>query len=160
MPQIQLPIFPNGVTYITPELAVKKKDGRVTYFNGHMPVFIHDEKDIKSFRMITSQFCATGAAKQVEINKTFGIPIITVKRGVKLYREKGPGGFFEAAKSRGGKLVLTPSKLGSAQELLDKGKDLGAVSKELGVKKDTLRKALEDGRLKKNPQKNLRKSRL
>lgn len=159
MPQMQLPIFPNGVTHITPELAVKKKDGRVTYFNGQMPVFIHDETDIKSFRMITSQFCTTGSAKQVEISKTFGTPIISVKRGVKLYREKGPGGFYDAVKTRGGKVVLTQSKLARAQELLDKGKGPGAVSQELGVKKDTLRKALEDGRLKKSPGKNARKSR-
>lgn len=160
MPQMQLPIFPNGVTHITPELAVKKRDGRVTYFNGQMPVFIHDETDIKSFRMITSQFCATGSAKQAEISKTFGTPIISVKRGVKLYRKKGPGGFYEAVKIRGGKLVLTQSKLVRAQELLDNGNELEAVFKELGVKKDTLRKALEDGRLKKNLRKNPRESRL
>jgi len=33
MPQIQLPIFPEGVTHITPVLAFSKQDGRVTYFN-------------------------------------------------------------------------------------------------------------------------------
>ena len=38
MPQIQLPIFPQGVTYITALLAFSKQDGRVTYFNGSMPV--------------------------------------------------------------------------------------------------------------------------
>ncbi|MCG6867267.1 MAG: hypothetical protein LJE91_00625 [Gammaproteobacteria bacterium] len=42
MPQIQLPIFPEGVTPITAVLAFGKRDGRVTYFNGSMPVFVHD----------------------------------------------------------------------------------------------------------------------
>lgn len=65
MPQMQLPIFPEGVTHITPELAFKKEGGRVTYLNGSMPVFAHDEKDIRTFRMITSQFCVNGNAKQV-----------------------------------------------------------------------------------------------
>ena len=31
--------------------------GRVTYFNGQMPVFVHDTNDIRPFRLITSQFC-------------------------------------------------------------------------------------------------------
>jgi hypothetical protein len=34
MPQIQLPLFPAGVTHITAVLAFSKQDGRVTYFNG------------------------------------------------------------------------------------------------------------------------------
>jgi hypothetical protein len=54
MPQLQLLMFPNGVTHITSELAFEKKDGQVTYFNGHMPVFTHAEKDIATFRMISS----------------------------------------------------------------------------------------------------------
>ena len=59
MPQRHLPFFPAGVTDITPELAFRKEDGQVTYFNGHMPVFIHEEGDKATFRMITSQFCVT-----------------------------------------------------------------------------------------------------
>ena len=39
MPQLQLPMFPSGVTHITSELAFARKDGQITYFNGHMPVF-------------------------------------------------------------------------------------------------------------------------
>jgi len=33
MPQIQLPIFPLGVTPITPLRAFSKQDGQVTYFS-------------------------------------------------------------------------------------------------------------------------------
>jgi hypothetical protein len=57
MPQIQLPIFPEGVTPITAVLAFSKRDGRVTYFNGSMPVFVHAEENRASFQMITAQFC-------------------------------------------------------------------------------------------------------
>jgi hypothetical protein len=53
MPQLQLPIFPDGVTHITNHLAFRRQDGQVTYFNGHMPVFSHAETDIATFRMIT-----------------------------------------------------------------------------------------------------------
>ena len=54
MPQLQLPLFPEGVTYITNQLAFSRQDGQVTYFNGHMPVFSHAETGIATFRMITS----------------------------------------------------------------------------------------------------------
>ena len=94
MPQLVLPIFPEGATHITAELAFEKRDGWVTYFHGMMPVFRHKEDDVQSFRMITSQFCVNGNVKQVQITQAFGVPPSSVKRAVKLYREKGPSGFF------------------------------------------------------------------
>ena len=97
MPQIQLPFFPEGVTQISDLLAFRVEDGRVAYFNGNMPVFIHDKDDIATFRMITAQFCVNGNAKQAEISAVFGIPKVTVKRAVKRYREEGPRGFTRRA---------------------------------------------------------------
>ena len=88
MPQMQLPIFPEGVTHITPVLAFSKQDGRVTYFNGSMPVFIHDEDDRASFQMITAQFCVNGNAKHADIVRAFGVTKISLKRAVKRYREE------------------------------------------------------------------------
>ena len=35
MPQVQLPIFPPGVTPITSEIAFQCEEGKVCYFNGH-----------------------------------------------------------------------------------------------------------------------------
>src|SRR4029450_9362431 len=101
MPQLQLPIFPDGVTHITSQLAFMKKDGQVTYFNGHMPVFSHAENAIPTFRMITSQFCANGHVKQSDIIRAFGVTSISVKRSVKTYREKGPKGFYAPRGTRG-----------------------------------------------------------
>ena len=87
MPQTQLPFFPEGVTHITALLAFRKEDGRVTYFNGSMPVFVHEEADLDSFRMITAQFCVNGNAKQADISRAFGVSKISLKRAVKRYRE-------------------------------------------------------------------------
>src|SRR5260370_15724504 len=101
MPQLQLPIFPDGVTYITNHLAFRRQDGQVTYFNGHMPVFSHAETDIATFRMITSQFCVTRHVKQSDIIPAFGVASISVKRSVKIYREKGPKGFYAPRVTRG-----------------------------------------------------------
>lgn len=148
MPQIQLPIFPYGVTHITNELAFQKVDDQVTYFNGSMPIFIHAANDTKTFRMITSQFCVSGAAKIVEISKAFGVPEISVKRAVKLYRAEGPSGFFKKRRGRT-HVVLTPLVLKSAQDLLNQFVDLRQVAERLGINFDTLRKAVSNGRLQK-----------
>jgi transposase-like protein len=146
MPQMHLPFFPEGVEHITSELAFEKKDGRVTYFNGHMPVFIHDEQDIPTFRMITAQFCINGNAKQADISRAFGITLISVKRAVKRYRDKGVSGFYEEANRRGA-AVLTAEVLKVAQERLDEGLETSQVAEQLGVKRNTLAKAIHAGRL-------------
>ena len=152
MPQIQLPMFPDGVTEITADLAFEKRDGRVTYFHGVFPVFSHDEQDVRTFRMITSQFCVQGSATQPQIVKAFGVPLRTVKRYCKLYRDKGPQGFYEPRGSRG-PAVLVPEVLNKAQELLDAAQDARQVAAQLGIKPNTLEKAVRAGRLHKREKK-------
>jgi len=141
MPQIQLPIFPPGVTHITPVLAFSKQEGRVTYFNGSMPVFVHEEEDRASFQMITAQFCVNGHAKQAEIVRAFGVTKIRLKRAVKRYREEGPRGFYTPRKRRG------PAVLAEAQPRLDEGLEPSEVADRLGIKRNTFSKAVRAGRL-------------
>jgi len=146
MPQLQLPIFPEGSTEINLHLAMRREGNEVAYFYGCLPVYKHHVDDNKSFRVIISQLIDSGGAKQSEICKAFGIPSITVKRAVKLYREKGIKGFFEPRKTRGG-TKLTPSILEKAQQFLNEGHEVVEVAHELNIKKDTIRKAVESGRL-------------
>jgi transposase-like protein len=146
MPQLQLPIFPVGTTLINANLGFIRENDRITYVYGNLPVFTHDVNDIRSFRMITSQFYINGGATQSEICRAFGVSSISVKRSVKLYREKGMGGFFETPKRRGA-AVLTPEVVQKVQELLDSGEEISSISKELGLKYDTLRKAVKSGKL-------------
>jgi len=94
MPQLQLPIFHEGVHLITPNLGYQRKGEDVVYLHGMMPVFLHRFDDLASFKMIVSQFYINGNAKQVEIVRAFGIQPLALKRWVKKYREEGPGGFF------------------------------------------------------------------
>ena len=61
-------------------IALQKETGRVCYIHGHLPVFQHEEQDVRSFRMFTSQRIVSGTVKPKEIVKTFGVPMITVKR--------------------------------------------------------------------------------
>jgi hypothetical protein len=146
MPQIQLPIFADGVTDISSNLAFEKRDGRVTYFHGVFAVFAHDEADVRTFRMITSQFCAHGSATQPQIVRAFGVPLRTVKRYCKLYKDKGPQGFYAPRVGRG-PAVLVADVMSKAQQLLDAGHAVEQVAKQLGVKLNTLQKAVRAGRL-------------
>lgn len=148
MPQMQLPFFPEGMTHINQILAFEKRDGTVTYFNGHMAIFSHDEDDTRTFQMINAQFCVQGTAQQSEVSRAFGIPKITIKRAVKRYREFGPKGFYQPRATRGA-AVLTDEVLVKAQNLLDSGTSIPEVGKKLGLKADTLRKAVQAGRLRK-----------
>jgi transposase len=146
MPQRHLPFLPAGVTHITPELAFQKENGQVIYFNGHMPVFIHEEKDVATFRMITGQFCVNGNAKQAEIARAFGVTEISVKRAVKLYREKGPSAFYAPRPTRGAAVLLEPV-VAEIEEVLAAGFSEADIAERMGLKRDTLRKAIRAGRV-------------
>ena len=147
MPQVQMPVFPAWTTKITAELAFEKREGKVVYFNGHLPVFIHGQEDLGAFRLYTSQLIINGTASQGQIVEAFGVPLVTVKRCVKRLREKGAGAFFKAPERKAGS-KLTPERLVQAQARLDEGWSVPAISQELGVLKSTLHKAIDDGRLK------------
>ena len=146
MPQLHLPMFPAGVTPITDELAFERRDGKIAYFNGQIAVFVHAEDDVATFRMITSQFCAHGHARQCDIIRAFGVTSISVKRAVKLYRERGVKGFYAPRASRGA-AVLTAGVVAEIESLLVEGASLGEVAQKLGLKLDTLRKAVSAGRI-------------
>ena len=146
MIQEMLPIFPADTTRINDHLAFCERNGTVYYFNGTMPIFSHPENDLASFRMFTSQLYVNGNCRQVEIVKAFGVSRISVKRSVKKYREQGPSSFFKKSVVRKPR-VLTPGVIGEAQEMLAGGKTRRDVVEQLGVKRDTLVKAIRSGRI-------------
>lgn len=146
MPQLQLPMFPVGVTSVTSDLSFQKEAGTITYFYGSLPIFSHLEDDIQSFRMITAQFCVNGHTRQADIVRAFGLPKISVKRAVNRYRTEGPKGFYQKKKGRGPS-VLTPSVLAQVQQCLDEDTDVADIALQLDIKADTLSKAIRAGRL-------------
>lgn len=146
MPQMQLPIFPTEMTFITEELGFQQRDGVVYYFHGHLPTFRHEAKDLATFRMYIAGLVVNGTASQGQIAQAFGISLGLVKRAVKRLKEQGPGGFYAERRVRGA-TVLTREKLQQAQALLDQGQRSGAVAQSLGIKKDCVRKAIAGGRL-------------
>jgi DNA-binding transcriptional regulator LsrR (DeoR family) len=146
MAQQQLPMFPVGSTEVTQDLAFEKREGRVTYFYGTLPVFSHDENDRASFQMITAQFYINGYVKQMDIVRAFGVTPISVKRAVKRFKEEGVQGFYADKKPRG-TVVLTDEIIQQAQYLLNQGQESYDVADRLGIKRDTLSKAIRAGRL-------------
>jgi transposase-like protein len=118
----------------------------VSYFYGTLPVFTHDAKDVKSFRLFTSQLYLEGKVKQADLVRVFGVSAISVKRAVKRLQREGPGGFWRPRPKRGPS-VLTAAVLGQVQALLDQGCSLQEVAQELSLKYDTLQKAVRAGRV-------------
>ena len=154
MPQIQLPVFPAGSTEINSVLAFECRDNKVTYFNWHLPVFRHATDDVATFRYFTTQMIVNGTATQSEIVNAFGVPLTTVKRYTKKYRQGGGRAFFTPPCRREG-IKLNAERLAQAQQLLDQGLEVPEVSRQTGVLASTLHKAIKSGRLqvrkKKNP---------
>jgi transposase len=146
MPQTLLPVYPSDATPINNVISFCKRDGSVYYFHGALPVFTHDEKDLRAFRMFTSQLAVNGLCKQAEIVRALGISSISMKRYVKKFRAGGSKAFFTSHKKRQPR-VLTPEVRQRAQEMLMEGQTNPAVAKALGLKLDTLTKAVRAGRL-------------
>lgn len=148
MPQALLPLIPDGATQINDRVSVARQDGQWTYFHGVYPVFSHAEEDRRSFRMFTAQLVAQGACRQAEIVGTFGVSKNSVKRSVKRYREEGIEAFYRPRR-RGGPTVMNQEVTARAQELLRRGRCRREVAEELGIKYETLGKAINQGRVEK-----------
>ena len=148
---MQLPMFPDGVTEINNQIAIEVEDDRVCYIYGHLPVFQHDKEDVRSFRMFTSQMIETGSVKPREIVETFGVPMVTVKRYMKVYRQQGAKGFYESKPRHSSASKLKGEVLERGQQLLDEGRSVPEVAEEINVMANTIHKAIRAGRLQRRP---------
>jgi transposase len=123
-----------------------RDNGRWIYFCGAQPLFQHPEDDRRSFRMLTAQLIGQGACRQTDIVRAFGVSKNSVIRSVNRYRAGGVEAFYTPRTPRGAS-VITPEVAAQAQSLLAAGSSPREVAKELGLKLDTLRKAIQQGRL-------------
>lgn len=151
MLQTLLPLIPDGATHISDLVSVIQEDDRWTYFHGARPIFSHAQDDCRSFRMFTAQLVCQGTCRQVDIIRAFGVSKNSVLRSVKKYREDGISGFYEPRRGRGS-TVITKKIAEQAQQLLNAGVLRKEIAEQLGIKYDTLRKAIQQGRLQEPPQ--------
>lgn len=145
--QSLLPLIPGGATPVSNTVCVCRNDDTWTYYVGFLPVYCHDAGDDALFRLTIAQLVASGACRPCEIMSAFGVTKNKVLRASRQLRERGVRSFFEKRRTRRGGTVLTVEKLKEAQLLLDRGVTKGEVADELCVKRDTVRKAINDGRL-------------
>jgi hypothetical protein len=123
-----------------------RENGQWIYFCGAQPVFQHAENDRRSFQMFTAQLICQGACRQVDILRAFGVSKSSVIRNVSKYRDGGVEAFYAPRANRGAS-VLTPEVTARAQQLLGVGSSRREVAEQLDLKLDTLRKAIQQGRL-------------
>ncbi len=99
------------------------------------------------FRMVTAQLVDSGACRQVDIQRAFGVSKSSVIRSLYKLRTDGIESFFVQRRGRRGGSVFTSEVLEQAQRFLDQGYTRKDAAQELGIKYGTLRKAINDGRL-------------
>jgi len=96
--------------------------------------------------MFTGQLICQGACRHVDIVQAFGVSKNGVIRSVNKYRTGGVEAFYTPRATRGAS-VMTPEVTAQAQQLLGAGWNRREVAEHLGLKLDTLRKAIQQGRL-------------
>ena len=150
MPQALLPLIPDGATTINGRISVTQENQQWTYFCGVAPVFQHAQDERRSFRMFTAQLVCQGACRQIDVIRAFGVSANSVRRSVEKYRQEGAAGFYSTRKARG-PTVMTDEVIAQAQQSLSRGCSRREVADQLGVRYDTLRKAINQGRLHEPP---------
>ncbi len=151
IPQTILPLIPEGATQINDVVSVHCGAECWTYFLGAFAIGKHAASDRRMFQVITSQLIDSGSCRQAEIIRSFGVAKSNVARALRRYRAGGVEAFFEPRRARRGGTVLSSEVVEAAQGLLDQGYRRNEVAEELGVKRDTLRKAIAEGRLYERP---------
>ena len=147
IPQALLPLIPEDATRISDLISIVRQEGQWFYFCGTQPVFFHAEGDLRAFRMFTAQLCIHGACKQAQIIKAFGVSKSSVLRSVNKYRQEGIDGFYKPRRVRGAPVVTT-EVIHQAQQRFEEGHSKAEVARELDIPYDTLRKAIDQGRIK------------
>ncbi|MGO9600001.1 MAG: putative transposase [Isosphaeraceae bacterium] len=146
IPQALLPLIADGATRISDLISVGRENDQWIYFCGAQPVFHHAQSDAHSFRMFTAQLICQGACRQVDIVRAFGVSKNSVIRSVNTYRAGGVKAFYTPRAPRRAS-VMTPEVRAQAQQFLGIGWSRGEVAERLNLKLDTLRKAIQQGRL-------------
>ncbi len=147
MPQQILSMIPKGTTPINDVVSVWRDEEKLVYFLGIYPIYFHRPDDRNLFQLFTAQLIESGACRQIEIIKTFGVSKNSVIRSQRKLRSGGFQAFFKKRQGHKGGHVLTPEVLEQAQSLLDRGYTRQEAAEELEIRCDTLRKAINDGRL-------------
>jgi len=148
MGQPILPLYIEGEYQINEKIHYEynKESETIYYYLYCHPLYSHGVNEKTSFQLVTAQLIVYGHCRNFEIVNAFGVTSISVKRAVKKYRTGGISAFVKKRPTRGPK-VLTDEVLLEAQKLLDEGESRTNVAQNLGIKANTLSKAIQAGKL-------------
>jgi hypothetical protein len=141
-----LPLIAVGATQISDSMSVVCENGQWIYLCGVQPVFQHAASDRRAFQMFSAQLICQGACRQVDIVRAFAVSKNSVVRSINKYRAGGVNAFYAPRAARGAS-VMIPEVTVQAQQLLGAGWSRREVAEHLNLKLDTLRKAIQQGRL-------------
>lgn len=142
-----IPFIPAGATKINDIVTLVRDGEEYSYYVGLWPIYKHKANDDNHFRLISAQLIDSGTCRQCELVKAFAVSRKKLNRAKKQLKERGIASFFSKRSGRKGGTVLTPDKLKQAQQLLDHRESRCEVASRLNIRPDTLRKAINDGRL-------------
>jgi len=149
MGQLLLPLFPKDVSFLTPTLGVKEKNGIVIYLHSGMPIYSHDKDELNKFRFTTSNFILQGLCNNTDIVRVFHVPTDSVRRWKKKLSEEGEEAFFNKDKRHGRSHKLLPEMLDRIQLKLDNCQSVNSIAKQENISEGSIRYAIKMKRLKK-----------
>lgn len=147
--QLQLPIFPDSTTLITPTLGFYHLDGLVYYLHSGSPIFCHKQDDLSSYRYICGNLVYMGLCTAVSLAKSLGVNKRNIERYAQSIRKNGTEYHFHKQDMRGQCHKMTKDKIHDAQVLIDSGKSQLKTAQELGISESCIRYHLRNGDLKK-----------
>ena len=148
MGQQILPLFYEDENSINSKVHYEydKDTGNVTYFLHCMPCYFHHIDEKNNFKLVIAQLVQYGHCRKCEIIRKFQVTKSYVDRAVELLDNEGIAGFFKKRNTRSAP-VLTDEVIAEAQQLLASGETRSEVATDLGIKFNTLGKAIAAGRL-------------
>ena len=146
MRQVNLPLIPDSAIDLGSCFSVFFEKEYVTWFHGLNVINRHRRDDQNEYRLEIARLCANGSVKQSAMARATGLHKNTVMSYVGRLLSCGGSSFYCAPPVRGG-AVLVDEKLREWQELPGQGRSRSETARIAGVKKNTLEKAIRDGRL-------------
>jgi hypothetical protein len=146
MRQVNLPLIPNSSIDLGNCFSVFFSETEVIWSHGIECIGRHRRDEQDQYRLEIARMCAVCGVRQSVMARATGLHPNTVMAYVSRLLEHGSASFFVPSPVRGGS-VLTAERLRECQRRLDEGRSRSETARLCGVRKNTLDKAVRDGRL-------------
>src|SRR5690625_139942 len=137
--QMQLPFFPDNTKLITPTLGFRMDGDMVYYLHNGSPIFCHDQKDLRRYRYILGNLVEMRLCSAGELSKALGVPIRSVQRYAKTFRDKGADWYFHDKPKGGNSATKRDEAMENIQQMLDKSIPVTRIAKQIGVTEGAIR---------------------